>query len=84
MSAGSDLSLQLKRLAIERLELDHDPDSLDDGADLREEIGLDSAALLDLIAGIEEEFGIEIETEEITEERFRNIESLARFVASKT
>jgi acyl carrier protein len=77
-------ALQLKRLAIERLELDHDPDSLPDDADLRDEIGLDSAALLDLIAGIEEEFGIDVDTEEITEERFKSIDSLARFVASKT
>jgi acyl carrier protein len=84
MSASNDLPLQLKRLAIERLELDHDPDSLPDDADLRDEIGLDSAALLDLIAGIEEEFGIDVDTEEITEERFKSIDSLARFVASKT
>lgn len=75
---------RVKRVLVESVELDLDPAEIASDARLHDEIGLDSAALLDLVAALEEAFGIEIETEEITQERFESIDSLARFVAEKT
>lgn len=66
------------------VELDLDPAEISSDAHLNDELGLDSAALLELVAGLEEAFGIEIDTEEITHERFESIDSLARRVADKT
>lgn len=78
------LHSRVKRVLVESVELDLDPEEIASDASLQDEIGLDSAALLDLVAGLEEVFGIEIATEEITQERFESIDSLARFVAGKT
>ncbi len=78
------LSTQIKQLVVDCLELDQDPSELNEDSTLIDDLGLDSAALLEVVAGIEEAFEIEIHTEEITEDRFRSINSLARFVATKT
>lgn len=74
---------RIKRVLVERVDLDRDPEAIDPTCTLRDDLGLDSAALLDLVVGIEEEFGIEVDTDEITEERFESIASLARFVEAK-
>jgi len=74
---------RLQKLLVECLELDRSPDELAPETSLRDELGFDSAGLLELVAGIEDEFAIEIETEEITEDRFENLASLADFVRAK-
>ena len=84
MPDSQSTTTRITRVMVERLELDQQPDAIDANLSLRDGLGLDSAALLDLVAGIEDEFGIEIDTEEITEERFESIATLARFVSTKT
>ena len=46
-------------------------------------IGLDSVETLTLVAGIEKEFNIQIEDADLTVDLFRNIGTLARYVAKK-
>lgn len=41
---------------------------------------LDSVAMLELIVGIEREFGVTVLSEDISPENFRDLESLSRFI----
>lgn len=83
MQQRDELVGRLQKLVVECLELDRSPDELTPETSLREELGFDSAGLLELVAGIEDEFAIVIETDEITEERFESLASLAGFVGAK-
>lgn len=74
-------------ILIDRLELeDITAEEIDDQAPLfGEGLGLDSVEALDLIVGLEEEFGVKFEgmkQEEIME-RIYSVETLANFIASK-
>jgi len=74
-------------ILIDRLELeDITADEIDDHAPLfGEGLGLDSVEALDLIVGLEEEFGVKFEgmkQEEIMK-RIYSVETLANFIASK-
>ena len=81
--SDEELVARLGALLVECLELDREPGSLTPDASLRDELGLDSAGLLELVAAIEDAFAIEIDTEEITEERFASLASLAALVREK-
>ena len=71
------------RILIESLELSLDPSELHPATDLRDDLGLDSAALLELVLAIEAEFGVEIDVEEITEANFRTIAAISGFLHSR-
>lgn len=71
------------RILIESLELSLDPSELHPATDLRDDLGLDSAALLELVLAIEAEFGVEIDVAEITEENFRTIAAISEFLHSR-
>lgn len=49
---------------------------------LQEDV-LDSVSVLVLVQDMEEEFGISVEVEEITEDNFKNIESIVKLIAEK-
>ena len=46
-------------------------------------IGLDSVETLTLVAGIEKEYRIHVEDEELTADLFRDIRTLAEFISGK-
>jgi acyl carrier protein len=71
------------RILIESLELSLAPSELQPSTDLREDLGLDSAALLELVLAIEAEFGLEIDVAEITDENFRTIATISGFLHSR-
>ena len=54
-----------------------------DETDLFAGAGLDSLGLVELLLGLEEEFGIDIEAADLELDRFRSIASIASFVCSK-
>jgi len=74
----------IRRIIIERLELEIEPSELEPTSDLKRDVGLDSAALLEVVAGLEEVFGFEVDIADVTEENFRNLAGLARYVESRT
>lgn len=84
MSNDQRLEDRIRSLIIECLELNLEPTELADEADLQEDVGLDSAALLELVSGLEEAFGFEVDVEDVTEENFRSVAGLARFVRAQT
>jgi acyl carrier protein len=79
-----DLKPRLKRLIVERLKLEVDPDSIDDGQPLfGEGLGLDSIDALELVLGIEQEFDLKIEDQEVGAKALASVTALAEFVARK-
>ncbi len=84
MSNTETLEDRIRRLIVECLELSLDPSKIAVDADLKEDVGLDSAALLELVTGIEEQFGFEVDVEEVTEDNFRSVAGLVRYVRGRT
>ncbi len=86
-SSSSDLTAlksQIKVLIVDRLKLEETPESIADEEPLfGEGLGLDSIDALELVLGVEQEFGVKIEDEEMGAEALASVDSLARFVASK-
>jgi len=77
------LESRLKKMVVRRLFMKIDPDSIDAGKSLVDDYGVDSVSLLELVVGLEEEFGIKVEDQEFDVNNFRTIEALAEFVRSK-
>jgi len=62
----TELKSRVKDLIVRRLKLDVDPQTIEDGAPLfGEGLGLDSIDALELVLGIEQEFGVKVADEEV-------------------
>ena len=77
-----DIRKQIKELLVERLFLDIEPQSIEDGKPLAE-YGVDSFLLLEMIVAMEEQFGVTFEQSEITAEVLKSVDSLAGLVEGK-
>ena len=75
---------RLKRMIVERLFMKIAPEDLDEGKSLVEEYGIDSVSLLELVVGIEEEFGVAVGDEDFDVRHFETVSALAEFIRSKT
>jgi len=72
---------RLKKLIILRLKLQMEPEAIDDDAPLfGEGLGLDSIDALELVVGLEQEFGVQVPDEAVGREAFASINALAEFV----
>jgi acyl carrier protein len=82
--AAVDLTDRIKRLIVDRLKLEVDPATIDSSAPLfGEGLGLDSTDALELVLGLEQEFGVKIEDQKVGAEALASVDSLAEFVAAK-
>ena len=81
-----ELKGRIRKLIVERLKLEIDPDSIEDSASLFSEdgLGLDSIDALELVLGIEQELGVRIDDEEVGAEALSSVETLAEFVHSRS
>jgi acyl carrier protein len=78
------LALRLKKLIITRLKLEIEPDEIENDQPLfGEGLGLDSIDALELVLGLEQEFGVRIEDEEVGVKAFASIDALVAFVREK-
>lgn len=83
-ASETELKDRLKRLLVERLKLETDPNEIGDQDPLfGEGLGLDSIDALELVLGLEQEFGVKIEDEEVGGEALASIDALAEFVRQK-
>lgn len=83
--SDAELKERLKRLIVERLKLEMDPGEIGDADPLfGEGLGLDSIDALELVLGLEQEFGVKIEDEEVGGEALASVDALADFVREKT
>jgi len=79
-----ELKDRLKRLIVDRLKLEVDPDSIDSAEPLfGAGLGLDSIDALELVLGVEQEFGIKIEDQQVGSAALASVDALADFVAAK-
>ena len=81
MADDKVLKEQIKDLIIRRLRLEISPNGIDDNAALFEDgLGLDSIDALELVVGLEQEFGISIPDEDVGKEAFASVEALCSYV----
>ena len=81
----SELKSKVKDLIVRRLKLEIDPATIDDAAPLfGEGLGLDSIDALELVLGLEQEFGIKVADEEVGIKAFSSVDSLADFIKEKS
>ncbi len=79
-----DQARRVKELIVRRLKLDMDPASIGDAAPLfGEGLGLDSIDALELVLGLEQEFGIKVEDEEVGVKAFASVDALVDFIEQK-
>lgn len=84
MTDDSDLKARIKRTIVERLKLDVEPSHIGDSTPLfGDGLGLDSIDALELVLGIEQEFGVKVDDEEVGAKALASVDSLATFVLSK-
>lgn len=81
----NELKSRIKRLIVDRLKLETDPSEIADDQPLfGEGLGLDSIDALELVLGLEQEFGVKIEDEEVGGEALASVDALAEFVREKS
>ncbi len=81
---SQELRDKVKDLIIRRLKLEIGPNEIEDDAPLfGGGLGLDSIDALELVVGLEKEFGIKIEDEEVGREAFASVNALVRFIEAK-
>ncbi len=87
MESPDELKQRIKGLIVRQLKLEIDPGSIRDSAPLFGEsadgLGLDSIDALELVLGIEKEFGIKIQDEEVGVKAFASVDALSAFVLEK-
>ena len=87
MEHVEELKERVKALIVRQLKLEVDPASIKDDAPLFGDdpsgLGLDSIDALELVLGIEKEFGIKVQDEEVGVKAFASVKALCEFVESK-
>ena len=74
---------RIKGLIIEKVLVGVNPDEIKNDSELVSELGLDSIQIIGLIGGLEEEFDIVLEDDDLDFELFSSIDSLAKLVDAK-
>jgi len=75
---------RVKELIVRRLKLEIEPSTIQDDAPLfGEGLGLDSIDALELVLGLEQEFGIKVEDEEVGVKAFASVNALVDFIEQK-
>jgi D-alanine--poly(phosphoribitol) ligase subunit 2 len=79
MAASDQLGLRVAGILADRLKIE----SISDDTDLFAAAVLDSLGLVELLLGLEEEFGIRISAVDLELDRFRTVAAITAFVSSK-
>ena len=83
-SGSRDTMDRIRRVFIESLHLNLREEDFSYEAKLDESVGLDSVAVLDFVAALENEFGLTFEPEMLTIDRVRDLKELAAYVDERT
>ena len=79
----AEIESRIKEMVVERLLLKVAPEELASDASLIDDYGVDSVALLELVVGLEEVFGIVVEDADFDLANFSSVKALAEFVAQR-
>lgn len=74
---------RLKKMIVQRLFMKIAPEQIQSDQSLINAYGVDSVSLLELVVGIEEDFGITVGDGEFNVEHFETVKALADFVRGK-
>ena len=84
---SDELKKRIKELIVRQLKLELDPATIADDAPLFGDadggLGLDSIDALELVLGVEKEFGIKVQDEEVGVTAFASVNALCAFVRQK-
>jgi acyl carrier protein len=87
MEQSDELKNQVKALIVRQLKLEIDPASIRDEAplfgDASDGLGLDSIDALELVLGLEKEFAIKVQDEEVGVTAFSSVNALCDFIRQK-
>ena len=75
---------RIKYIIIRALSLEITPEEINDTADLQEEGGLNSLGLVQILVGLENEFGIEIPDEDFRMDVFNSVDTIATYVRRRS
>ncbi len=79
----AEIVSRLKNMIVDRLFLKVAPDDLKTDVSLIDEYGVDSVCLLELVVGLEDEFGIVIEDDDFSVKNFESVDAIAEFVSQR-
>jgi len=87
MDPKDELKTRIKQIIVKQLKLEIDPASIRDDAplfgDAANGLGLDSIDALELVLGVEKEFGIKVQDEEVGVKAFASVDALHDFIRQK-
>lgn len=78
-----EIDTKLKEMIVDRLFLRMKPGDIDSSASLIDVYGVDSVCLLELVVGLEEEFGITVDDGDFSVKNFETVDSIAAFVRAR-
>lgn len=81
MNETAQIAQRVKKVIVKSLELDIEPHEIGDDESLFEGIGADSIAALEIVFALEEEFGIEVDDEDLRVELFDSVSAMSRYIA---
>lgn len=81
--AEANIEQTVKELMVERLFLKVSPEEIGDEEPLMDTYGLDSVNIFELVAGLEEVYGITFEDSDFELDLFKNVTSIAAYVRGK-
>lgn len=82
---SGELKAEIKQMIVDRLFLDRKgikPGDIADGADLMEAFGIDSVELFEIVVGVEEDYGVALEEDEFSIERYQTVDRIAELIES--
>ncbi len=77
------IEAKLKVMIVERLFLNVRPEEIKTDVSLMEAYGVDSVSLLELVVGLEEAFGIQLDDGDFDVRHFATVAALRDFVAAR-